>query len=261
MKSKRSLVFTAIFSLLMSSIAVADDPANLQDPYQHLNQKTFKFNSDLDEALFQPLAKSYACLVPRPVRTSIGNFFQNFIQPSVVANDILQGDYLNAIGDSWRFVINSTFGVFGLFDVAGQMNVPIPYRANDFGLTLRVWGLNDPKYFVIPFFGPSTDVDVLGRVVNYYAFTPYIYIHPWYDRSALLALYYVNERAQLLDYNNLLEVAALDPYVFQRDAYLQHRQSQFDNIKQTLHSEYNHSERTPVSEYFLKPSDGNKSSQ
>lgn len=243
----------ALLAAFVSTCALGDDLANAQDPYQHLNEKTFEFNTNLDEALFQPIARGYACVVPSAARTSIQNFFQNVMQPSVVINDILQGDFVNAIGDTWRFFINSTFGVLGLFDVAGQMNVPINYRPNDFGLTLMYWGLNDPKYFVIPFFGPSTDVDFLGRLVNYYAFSPYPYINPWYDTSAILALYYLNERAQLLQYNSLLATAALDPYVFQRDAYLQHRQSQLAQIKQDIHDEYTSSGDTEPG-YFIKPS-------
>ncbi len=254
MKNKKFfLSITAVIAMLVSVCATADNQTVTQDPYQCLNQKTFKFNNDLDEAIFQPIAKVYAHIVPSRARTSIGNFFQNVAQPGVVANDILQGDFLNAMADSWRFFINSTFGVFGLFDVANQMDVSIPYRANDFGLTLMYWGLNDPKYFVIPLFGPSTDVDFLGRIVNYYAFTPYPYIHPWYDRSTILGVYYLNERAQLLQYNDLLAVAALDPYVFQRNAYLQHRQSQLAQIKQDIHNEYDSAQDTEQG-YFIKPS-------
>lgn len=257
MKNKNKLLFIiSAVALLVSAYAFGNTAPDPQDPYQNLNEKTFEFNNNLDVALFQPIAKDYAFIVPARARSSIQNFFQNVMQPSVVANDLLQGDYLNAMADSWRFFINSTFGVLGLFDVAGQMNVPIAYRANDFGLTLRYWGINDPKYFVIPFFGPSTDVDFLGRVVNYYAFSPYPYIRPWYDTSAILAFYYLNERAQLLQYNNLLLTAALDPYVFQRDAYLQHRQSEMAQIKQDIHDEYASAEDTEPG-YFIKPSHSN----
>lgn len=259
MKNKKNLklitsIATLLISLLINNFALADNtPTNPQDPYQHLNEKIFHFNSQLDEAIFEPIAKDYAYIVPAPARTSVHNFFRNIEQPSVVVNDILQGDYVNAMGDTWRFFINSTLGLFGLFDVAGKMNVPIAYRPNDFGLTLMYWGLNDPKYFVIPFFGPSTDVDFLGRIVDYYAFMPYPYIHPWYIPTGMLALYYINERAQYLQYNQLFASVALDPYVFQRNAYLQLRQNELAQIKQEIHAEYTSSGDTEPG-YFLKPS-------
>lgn len=253
MKIKKFLfaIFTCI-TFLLSSHAFSN-PINVEDPYQHINEKIFTFNSNLDEALFKPIAAGYAKVVPLQARNSISNFYQNFESPTVIANDLLQGDFLHAMADTWRFFINSTFGIFGLFDIAGKMNVPIPFHPNDLGLTLQYWGLNDPKYVVIPFFGPSTDVDLLGRVVDYYAFTPYPYIHPYYDRYIILGIYFLNQRAQLLQFNNLLETAALNPYVFVRNAYLQRRKAQLEQLRVFIKAEYSSLEDTEPG-YFIKPS-------
>lgn len=249
-----TILFTA-FTLIFSNYSYAsiNSASNPQDPYKCWNEKAFQFNTNIDEQLFQPIARGYSYMVPGQIRNGVSNFFRNIQEPGIVINDLFQGDYIHALGDSWRFLINSTFGLFGIFDIASHMNKPIAFHQNDFGLTLADWGLTDQKYLVLPFWGPSTDVDALGRIVHYYAFTPYPYIKPWEDTAALLALYYVNGRAQLLQYNSVLEVAALNPYVFQRNAYLQMRQNELQQIKETVHEEYAFlGDKDPG--YFLKPS-------
>jgi phospholipid-binding lipoprotein MlaA len=141
----KPLFAMACITLLLTGCASIRNPQDPQDPYQKINKKIFAFNEKLDKDLFEPIAKGYAKIVPAPARTGINNFFQNVDQPSVVANDLLQGDFVHAMADSWRFFINSTFGLFGVFDVAGKMNVPIPVHKNDLGLTLAQLGLNYPK--------------------------------------------------------------------------------------------------------------------
>ncbi len=240
-------------TLLMAGCASVRHPKNPQDPYQQFNKKTFQFNAKLDKNFFKPVAKGYAKLVPQPARQGISNVFNNIDELTVIANDVLQGDYNNAMGDSWRFFINSTFGLFGIFDVASKMHVAIPKHNNDFGLTMANWGFTDQKYIVIPLFGPSTDVDILGRIVDFYAFSPYPYLHPYWRRATALGLYYLNERAQLLQFNDLYETAAINPYVFVRNAYLQRRKAQLENLQQNLKAEYSSLEDNQAG-YFIKPS-------
>jgi phospholipid-binding lipoprotein MlaA len=146
-------------------------------------------------------------------------------QLPTVANDILQLNFYQAMNDSWRFVINSTVGIGGLFDVASRIG--LKYYANDFGLTLAIWGWRDSTYLVLPLFGPNTIRDVVEIPVDYY-FSVYPYLRPPSRSWQLYGLGIIDRRAQLLQFQSVFEQAAIDKYVFTRNAYLQRRAYQIE---------------------------------
>ncbi len=199
------------------STNVYQDP---RDPYENFNRHTYRMNDTLDRAILKPVATVYTKVLPHPLRQGVGNFFDNLAQIPTIINDLLQAKLKYTVSDSMRLILNSTIGIGGLFDVATHMG--IAPHSEDLGLTLAQWGYHSSAYFIIPLLGPSTLRDAGGMVPNYYFFTvyPHINIIP---RYALLALNGIDTRAQFLDYDNTLQMAAVDPYAFQRDAYLQHR--------------------------------------
>lgn len=195
-------------------------PPQRRDPLAPMNREVYRFNNLVDSALIRPLAKGYVRVTPRPVRTSISNFFSNLELPVTIVNDLLQLKPIDAVRDTGRFFANSTLGIAGLFDPASSWGL-VPH-SEDFGITLARWGVPSGPYLVIPFFGPSDVRDALGLYVDYfgsaYQWTGW---HPG-TRNAVFALQVVSLRAQFLNYDQLLE-QAYDPYAFMRNAYLQSR--------------------------------------
>ncbi len=198
------------------------DPENVNDPLESLNRFTFGLNNDLDKAIAQPLAEAYVDIMPKPLNHGVNNFFINLENLPIVINDVLQGRFYQATSDVWRFFINSTAGIGGLVDVAKQAGLEQSY--NDFGLTLAAWGWENSAYLVIPILGPGNIRDAFGRAINFFSLSAYtLLIKSFYLRWGLYGLSLLNTRAQLLKSQDLFNRAALDPYVFARDAYLQHR--------------------------------------
>lgn len=221
---KNSLIL--ITASLFTAACASSTPAN-PDPYESFNRHTYAFNKALDKAILKPIAVTYKRILPWPVTDGISNFFDNMDMITTIANDILQVK-MRYIGlDTGRFVLNATVGIGGLFDVATRVGMPKHYE--DFGLTLARWGYKNSTYIVLPLFGPSTFRDAVGMPVDFIVLSPYTLLpwhSPWWQiRYSLLGLYYIDHRAVLLDYDDLLNQAALDEYSFVRDAYLQHRQS------------------------------------
>ena len=194
------------------------------DPYENFNRQMYQFNKGLDVAFFRPTAFLYKRIVPCPVTKMVNNFFNNLGMLTTIPNDILQGNLYHTCTDITRFVINSTFGRGGLIDVA-TMGGLTPH-VNDTGLTFARWGYRSSNYLVLPILGPSTVRDTLGLPFDYYLFSPYQYFsitRPFRVRAALAVLYGIDRRAQLLDFDETIQQASIDPYVFIRDAYLQRR--------------------------------------
>lgn len=213
-----SLTFTLLASTLLTAcIHKGPNPA---DPYEKINRNIHRFNSGFDKFVLKPPAKVYKAVVPGPVRAGINNVYNNINMLPTVANDLLQGDLNYALKDSWRFIINSTFGIGGIFDAASTCQ--LPPHSNDLGLTFAKWGDKNSPYFVIPFLGPSTFRDGMGMMFDYAFFTPYPYIHSDALLYGALALRYVDLRSQMFDTERLMD-EAIDKYAFIRDAYLQHR--------------------------------------
>lgn len=210
---------------------IDDQSVGTADPYETFNRSTFILNDKVDVYIMKPIATVYNKIIPKPLNAGIHNFFLNIGNLPTIANDILQLHFYQALSDLWRLTINTTIGIGGLFDVAARIGLD-PYT-NDFGLTLARWGYANSNYLVLPLFGPSSPRDTIGLPVDYFAFSIYPRIHPQSTRYQIYGLGVVDKRAQLLQYQTVLEEAALDQYVFVRNAYLQHRAYQMEqNQKQ-----------------------------
>lgn len=205
-----------------------DDTADVtvQDPYETFNRHTFAFNDALDTHILQPVARFYNKIMPKPLNKGIHNFFLNLNTVSTIADDFLQFNFYQMTNDLWRFTINTTVGIGGLFDVASRMN--LKFYENDFGLTLTTWGYRNSNYLVLPFYGSYTVRDGMSLPVDFVLLSAYRYIEPPRLAYGVYAVGVVEWRAQALKYNDLLDAAALDKYVFVRNAYLQRRAFQIE---------------------------------
>ena len=194
-----------------------------RDPLEGVNRAMYKFNDVADKAVIKPVATVYKAVTPSPLRTGVSNFFGNINTFISSINNLLQFKFANAFTEAGRFVINSTFGIAGLVDVAGMDKVPV--HKEDFGQTLGQWGLGNGAYLVLPFLGPSSVRDTSGLVVDTLAFDPITYIDNPVSRNVVRGVQFLDKRTQLLDAKDLLDNASLDPYAFTRDAYLQNRET------------------------------------
>ncbi len=216
----RSLLISTC--VLLCTTAYATTPyKDTTDPYENYNRHAFNMNQKLDKVVFKPVATAYNTVLPWPAKKGISNFFSNLNMIPTVINDILQGNIHNTASDSWRFLINSTVGILGLVDVASHIDLPA--HSEDLGLTLAKWGYKDSRYLVLPIFGPSTLRDTFALPIDYEVTSIYPYIVPTSLRYSLISLNFTSKRAQLLDFEGVIDQASFDPYTFQRNAYLQRR--------------------------------------
>lgn len=193
-----------------------------RDPLEGLNRGVYRFNEGFDELVTRPVARAYRDVVPGGIRDRVRNFFSNLNDPLIGVNNMLQGKFEDAILDWARFGFNTTLGLFGIHDVASDMG--LEKHNEDFGQTFGRWGVGSGPYLVLPFLGSSSVRDGVGTAVDLYA-DPMGEISPNRARNSLIALRVTSLRADLLEASRILEQAALDKYVFQRDAYLQRRRS------------------------------------
>jgi phospholipid-binding lipoprotein MlaA len=216
------LRFTTIgvFALTLAACAtVPPSERNPRDPWQRMNRGVFKFNDAFDRAIATPVARTYLRVMPQTVRTGVTNFFNNATYPDVIVNALLQGKLEPFARDTGRFVVNTTVGIGGLFDPASKMG--LAYEDRDFGQTFGKWGIPSGPFLVLPFLGPSDIRDGIGRAADAYA-EPWAYIqNPYWDYGTLL-VYVVDERASVLPLTDMAN-KTYDPYAFERNAYLQHR--------------------------------------
>lgn len=220
LKKLTNMRLSVFFILCLTLASCATKGTNPQDPFEPFNRKVHNFNMALDKVFLRPPAKIYRAVLPPPVRKSINNFYTNLDLIPTVGNDLLQAEGKWAIKDAWRFVINTTLGVGGLFDVAAKFS--LPPHSNDLGLTFAKWGDRNSPYLVLPLLGPSTLRDGAGWLLQFALYSPYAYIDNGTVVYSLLALRTVDLRSQLLDMDRLV-AESLDSYTFIRDAYLQHR--------------------------------------
>ena len=214
-----------VAAMVMSGCATvpADSGTDPRDPIESFNRQVFEFNDVVDRAVLKPVAQAYEFVLPEPVRDCVSNIFSNFREPSNAVNNLLQGKPIDAVSDTCRFVVNSTIGLLGCFDPARQMG--LEKHNEDFGQTLGRWGIGSGPYLVVPILGPSTVRDAIGI----YGAEPYLDVNFYIDnvrvRNAILGTRVVNQRAELLQTDDLISGAALDKYRFIRDGYLQRRRS------------------------------------
>ncbi len=202
--------------------AVAQGALQPWDPWEKFNRKMHAINSTVDHAMIHPVAVTYVHVVPRPLRTGVSNFFHNITGPSNIVNSLLQGRPSQAGNSLFRFLVNSTFGIGGLFDVATKIH--IPDKSNDFGKTFATWGWKNSRYLELPVFGPRTVRDAAGMVGDI-PLTPLPASRSVVGQVALRTINVVNIRAQLLSTDALRE-GAVDDYRLLRDAWWQRRNYQ-----------------------------------
>lgn len=218
----RVLQAISVSMILVLTVACAHTPPyeEPRDPLEPINRVVYRFNDAVDRALLKPAAKGYDKVTPVPIQTGVGNFFSNLGEPIVIVNDLLQGKATQSASDTARLVFNSTFGVLGLIDVATPMGHP--KHKEDFGQTFAVWGFGEGWYLVVPVLGPSTVRDAVGLPPEF-ALNPVARHDEVRERNSLYALHSIDSRARLLGASEVRDTAALDEYLFTRDAYRQHR--------------------------------------
>lgn len=212
----------ALLTLVFTLGGCATTNGDPRDPLEPLNRGVYRFNDTLDKAVTKPIAQGYRAILPKPVRTGVSNFFSNIDDVLVTANNLLQFKFHDAASDFARLLANTTFGIGGLFDVATSFG--LEKHNEDFGQTLGYWGIGDGPFLMLPLLGPSNARDTVGSAVQIYA-DPVRHLDNVNVRNSLVGLRFVNTRANLLDAERVLDEAALDPYTFLRDAYLQQRRS------------------------------------
>jgi phospholipid-binding lipoprotein MlaA len=215
----RGMVLAAATIVLLGGCATT---GNGRDPIEGLNRATFAFNEAVDTMLVRPVARGYEATLPAPVRTGVMNFFGNIADVFIAVNNLLQGKPTEAAGDAGRFLVNSTIGVLGIFDVASSMG--LEKHEEDFGQTFGRWGVEPGAYLVVPFFGPRDVRDTFGLVLDV-AVDPVGNVGNVRTRNTLLGLRMTSDRAGLLPADKVIAEAALDKYSYVRDAYLQRRRS------------------------------------
>jgi phospholipid-binding lipoprotein MlaA len=219
---RRGLLTLGIGLLCGCAHHPADDPA---DPLEPVNRAVFTFNIKADKYVLKPVALGYIDVVPAKVRAHVTNFFENLVYPKTIVNDALQAKFERSAADTGRFLLNSTAGIGGIFDVATPAG--LEKHDEDFGQTLGVWGLGEGWYLMLPLIGPSDNRDFVGYLAGI-PMTPTHYLpsdYDWLDLSLTVANI-VNVRAALIPgFDDLLQ-SQFDQYLFVRTAYLQKRQAE-----------------------------------
>lgn len=211
--------------------AVAEYKEN-NDPLEPTNRVFYAVNNGLDTVILRPVAVAYR-YIPEVVRTPLGNVLSNIGAPVIFANDVLQTKPRRAGTTMMRFLINSTVGVGGIFDIAADWGYPA--HDNDFGITLALWGMPDGPFLFLPVLGPSNPRDATGFGADI-AMDPFtwpsngggINTFRWARGGASA----VNSRAQVLDATDSIKKTSLDPYATFRSLYQQHRQSTIDDMRE-----------------------------
>ena len=215
--------------LLLLLLLLAGCASNPRDPLEPYNRVVYAFNDAVDRNVLKPVSEGYKFVVPRLVRIGVRNFFANLEDLWIGANNLLQLKVGDALSDWMRVVLNTSFGIAGLYDVASDAG--LEKHNEDFGQTLGWWGLPSGPYFVIPLLGPSTFRDTPALYIDFAAspFGAAVSALPGDNvttiRFGLAGLDLVNRRADALEATNLIDQAALDRYAFTRDAFMQRRRN------------------------------------
>jgi phospholipid-binding lipoprotein MlaA len=220
----RWITFVAMAAWLALVSGCATGPnANPKDPLEPMNRSISKFNEVLDDNVLKPTAKGYRDVTPQLVQTGVRNVFNNLSDIWSTVNNGLQLKGRDTAESLMRSVVNTVFGIYGIFDVATEIG--LERHPEDFGQTLGAWGVPNGPYLVLPLFGPSTLRDAAGMPVD----TSVDYVRNLdhiATRNSALAVRIIDKRSGLLDAGNMLNQAAIDKYTFTRDAYLQYRRNQ-----------------------------------
>jgi len=214
------VALAVLVSVVASGCATA--PGTPNDPFEDFNRSVFSFNEAVDVAVLKPVATGYEKVVPQFVRTGVDNFFANLNDAWSAVNLVLQAKPLPGLETGMRFVFNSTFGIGGLIDIAGD--VGMERRNEDFGQTLGRWGVGPGPYLVLPILGPSTVRDSASLVADFY-----VAPSSWFESSraqwGVAILQLISTRARLLSATRTIDDIALDKYLLIRDGYLVRRRN------------------------------------
>lgn len=226
----RHLIYVTIIIAGLSGCATTKEPSSREverspiDPYENVNRKIYAFNDAIDDYIAKPIADTYQEYTPHFMQTGITNFFNNLGDINVIFNDLLQGKFAQGSQDTRRFLMNTSLGMAGFFDVA--TSVGLQQNEEDFEQTLAVWGVPQGKYLVLPFIGPITYRGIPGAVFDTAA-NPITYtgspLLSNFIGSPIQALSLIDKRAKAEGSIQFINEAALDPYLFMRESFLQWR--------------------------------------
>lgn len=205
-----------------------DDSEQIKDPIENVNRAIHGFNGFMDKFLFNPISKTYRVVLPKPVRKGIRNVLSNLSEPVTLINSALQGDIDNSGRSLWRFAINSTAGVGGIFDIAKKAGVN--KRKEDFGQTLGKYNVGTGPYIVLPIIGPSNTRDALGLVVDLFS-DPFNYVLHEDVVLGRTIVTVLDKKEEFMDFLNGVEETSLDPYATLRSVYTQSRVDEIRNGK------------------------------
>ncbi|MEZ5913624.1 MAG: VacJ family lipoprotein [Paracoccaceae bacterium] len=219
----KSLLTGLVLSVaFLSACAVPVDRSD-NDPTEIANREVFEFNRRLDKAVIRPVGVVAGTLTPDPVRAGVDNMVKNLDTPGYVVNGLLQGRLENAFSNVFRFGINSTLGVAGIFDPATDFGFPL--KETDFGETMHVWGAGEGRYLVVPVLGPTTERDLAGKVVDTLMNPTRAFVSADHKDivTGLKVAETVYDRYDYLDVIDDALYGSADPYAQARLAYLQNR--------------------------------------
>ena len=246
----KKIIITSLISLMLATNVSADtdgennlskrNSGEVKDCFEGLNRATFSLNQGLDKVIFKPVAKGYRKL-PSPIRSGTSNALENISSLITIPNNILQGEFRKAGVNTGRFVVNTTVGILGIFDVATKMDFP-EYEREDYGQTFGAWGIGAGCYVVLPVIGPSTVRDAFGSFVNVLGGDPYYNasVHgnnQYLDQDIYMTTKIVSGidfRAKNLESIDNLEKNSMDFYASVRSLYLQDRQQKIRNSDPTI---------------------------
>ncbi len=201
-----------------------DSSSGVGDPFEQVNRVSYEFTDDVDRIVMVPVVDAYVDYVPGGAQQAIGNFYDNLAYPNVVLNTFLQGKVNQGFESSFRFLVNSTVGILGLFDMATYMG--LEKHNEDFGQTLAVWGMDSDTYLFVPLLGPSNERDMFN--IPFSVATNALFYAGYIVGAAVIipltALGAIDKRARLKGPMRVRDQAALDPYLFVREASIQQRQ-------------------------------------
>ena len=210
-------------SVLVLLAGCASAPSRT-DPLEPFNRAMFSVHEVVDGHVVKPVAEAYVTYVPELLRTGVANFFGNIEDLFVGINNVLEGNGNRAGDDFGRVVLNTTFGLGGIFDLASMMG--IEKHTQDFGITFGKWGIEPGPYLFVPLFGPTTVRDGTGTVIRYFLGPVTYIVNDVPTRNIVYGVGYLNARAQALQAESVVDTAAIDKYRFIRNAYLRARRFQ-----------------------------------
>ncbi len=235
---KRMAALAAVTVLALQGCATVQS-ADARDPWESMNRSVYNFNDTLDAYALKPVAQAYVAVLPSPIRTGIHNFLGNLGDVWSMANSAMQLKGQATAETFMRISVNTIFGLAGVLDVATEMR--LEKRKEDFGQTLGYWGVKPGPYVMLPLLGPSTLRDALGTPLDIKGNA----VQQFDDaatRNVLTATGVIDTRSGLIQTVDVVKGAALDPYSFVRDAYLQKRQNDIYDGNPPSNFDYSESE-------------------